>query len=572
MAGIAASGGSTNGVLHLLAIAREAGVELTQDELTELAPATPVLASLSPGGRHVAETFHRAGGAPALIRELIAGGHLDGDAPTVAGPTLAEATAAAPAPDGDVLFPRARPYKPAGALRTLRGNLAPDGALTKLAGTERTRQTGPARVFDDEATCVEAVRAGGVEAGDVLVVRYEGPAGGPGHARDAERHLVRGRRRPRRVRRARHRRALLGRHARADGRPRRARGRARRPARGGARRRRDHDRHRHRRARASTSTPPSSRAGMAAWTPPAGPAGGVLAPLPRVRRLRRRRRRAGDAVMQALVLRPGEAGTTTVAEMPEPAPGPGQVLVRPVEVGVCGTDREISEGWFGIAPAGEERLILGHELLGRVERDGHGFARGDLVTATVRRSCGHCDACAARRARRVRDRRLQRARDHAPARLRGRARGGRRRARRRRPRAPRPARRARRARLDLRARDPPRARGRRPPAVAAGPRARVRRRGDRDALHRLPAARGARRVDDRAGRRGRREGAACDGVRRSLRVRARDAGARARGGGGRLRRGHRRRRRRPALARRAGPAAAQRRRRPARASTATTAT
>ena len=99
--------------------------------------------------------------------------------------------------------------------------------------------------------------------------------------------------------------------------------------------------------------------------------------------------------MQALVLRPGEAGTTTVADMPAPEPGPGQVLVRPVEVGVCGTDREISHGWFGIAPAGDERLILGHELLGRVERDGHGFARGDLVTATVRRSCGHCHACAA---------------------------------------------------------------------------------------------------------------------------------------------------------------------------------
>ena len=99
--------------------------------------------------------------------------------------------------------------------------------------------------------------------------------------------------------------------------------------------------------------------------------------------------------MQALVLRPGEAGTTTVADMPAPEPGAGQVLVRPVEVGVCGTDREISEGWFGIPPAGEERLILGHELLGRVAADGHGFARGDLVTATVRRSCGHCGACAA---------------------------------------------------------------------------------------------------------------------------------------------------------------------------------
>jgi len=180
MAGIAASGGSTNGVLHLLAIAREARVALTQDELTELASRTPVLASLSPGGRHVAETLHRAGGTPTLIRELIAGGHLDGAAPTVGGVTLAEATAGAPAPDGEVLFTLAAPYKPGGALRTLRGNLAPDGSLTKLAGIARTAQTGPARVFDDEAACVAAVRDGRVVAGDVLVVRYEGPAGGPG--------------------------------------------------------------------------------------------------------------------------------------------------------------------------------------------------------------------------------------------------------------------------------------------------------------------------------------------------------------------------------------------------------
>ena len=99
--------------------------------------------------------------------------------------------------------------------------------------------------------------------------------------------------------------------------------------------------------------------------------------------------------MQALVTRPGVRGATAVAEMPAPRPAGDEVLVRPLEVGVCGTDREISEGWFGIPPAGEERLILGHELLGRVERDGHGFARGDLVTATVRRSCGHCNACAA---------------------------------------------------------------------------------------------------------------------------------------------------------------------------------
>jgi threonine dehydrogenase-like Zn-dependent dehydrogenase len=99
--------------------------------------------------------------------------------------------------------------------------------------------------------------------------------------------------------------------------------------------------------------------------------------------------------MQALVTHPGVRGATEVADMPEPKPAADELLVGPVEVGVCGTDREISEGWFGIPPPGDDRLILGHELLGRVERDGHGFTRGDLVTATVRRSCGHCNACAA---------------------------------------------------------------------------------------------------------------------------------------------------------------------------------
>jgi dihydroxy-acid dehydratase len=180
MAGIVASGGSTNGVLHLLAIAREAGVELTLDDLADVSARTPVIASLAPAGEHMAEDFDRVGGVPALLRELVAAGLVDGDAPTVAGGTRAEATVAAPAPDGAVLTTVAAPFKPSGALYILRGSLAPEGAVVKLAGTERRTQRGPARVFDSEETAAAAVREGRIVAGDIVVVRYEGPAGGPG--------------------------------------------------------------------------------------------------------------------------------------------------------------------------------------------------------------------------------------------------------------------------------------------------------------------------------------------------------------------------------------------------------
>jgi dihydroxy-acid dehydratase len=178
MAGITATGGSTNGVLHLLAVAREAGVELTLDDLAEVSGGTPVLASLLPTGRFAAEDFHRAGGTATLLRELIRGGHVDGGAPTVDGSTLAERVADAPAPDGEVLAPLERPFRREGALRVLRGSLAPGGSLVKVGGLRAHR--GPARVFDGEEACTEAVRAGLVRPGDVLVVRYEGPAGGPG--------------------------------------------------------------------------------------------------------------------------------------------------------------------------------------------------------------------------------------------------------------------------------------------------------------------------------------------------------------------------------------------------------
>jgi dihydroxy-acid dehydratase len=179
MTGIAATGGSTNGILHLLAIAHEVGVPLTLDELAEVGAQTPVIASLAPSGSYVAEDFDRVGGTPVLIRELVRGGHIDGSAPTVDGSTLADATRDAAEPDGEVLFTVDDPFKTTGALHALRGNLAPDGSLVKLA-TGRRLHHGPARVFDSEEACTDAVRGGLVQEGDVLVVRYEGPAGGPG--------------------------------------------------------------------------------------------------------------------------------------------------------------------------------------------------------------------------------------------------------------------------------------------------------------------------------------------------------------------------------------------------------
>jgi dihydroxy-acid dehydratase len=180
MAGIAATGGSTNGLLHLLAIARESGVELELDELIEISARTPVIGDLSPSGRHVATELHDAGGAPVVIGELIRAGLIDGAAPTVGGGTLAEATAAASAPDGTVVHTAERPFKPAGGLVSLRGNLAPEGAVVKVSGTERRRHEGPARVFESEEACTAALAQGAIMAGDVLVIRNEGPAGGPG--------------------------------------------------------------------------------------------------------------------------------------------------------------------------------------------------------------------------------------------------------------------------------------------------------------------------------------------------------------------------------------------------------
>jgi dihydroxy-acid dehydratase len=178
---VCASGGSTNGVLHLLAVAREAGVDLEIDDFERVSRTTPLLADMKPGGRFVATDLYRAGGVPLLLRRLDELGLLNRDELTVTGRTIGEeAEAADEAPGQEVVLPADAPLKAQGGLAILRGNLAPDGAVVKLAGTERTGQTGPARVFECEEDCFAAVKAQEINGGDVIVIRNEGPAGGPG--------------------------------------------------------------------------------------------------------------------------------------------------------------------------------------------------------------------------------------------------------------------------------------------------------------------------------------------------------------------------------------------------------
>jgi dihydroxy-acid dehydratase len=178
---VAASGGSTNAVLHLLAIGAEAGVSVTIDDMDEISAKTPLICDLKPGGRFVATDLYAAGGVPLLVRRLLEGGLLDPDAVTVTGQTLGEAARDAPETSGqEVVLPLDRPLKPTGGLAILRGNLAPDGSVVKLSGHERLWHQGPARVFEGEETAMAAVLAGRVLAGDVVVIRGEGPAGGPG--------------------------------------------------------------------------------------------------------------------------------------------------------------------------------------------------------------------------------------------------------------------------------------------------------------------------------------------------------------------------------------------------------
>jgi len=178
---LVACGGSTNGVLHLLAIAREAGVELAIEEFDRIATRVPIIADLKPTGRFVAIDFQRAGGTPAVLKELVDAGAMHTQALNVDGRTVGQIAASQPrGGDGEVIRSVAAPAKRGAQFAILRGNLAPEGCVLKLSGLPETVVRGPARVFDDEASCSAAIRAGAIAAGDVLVVRYEGPAGGPG--------------------------------------------------------------------------------------------------------------------------------------------------------------------------------------------------------------------------------------------------------------------------------------------------------------------------------------------------------------------------------------------------------
>src|SRR3984885_2079378 len=180
---VAASGGSTNAGLHLPAIAHEAGIRFTMDDVVEIMRRTPYIADLKPGGKYVAFDIHRIGGIPVVLKALLDGGLLHGDCLTVTGKTMAENLKDVVFPvDQDVVYPVSRGISPTGGVVGLRGNLAPDGAIVKVAGMERDqlRFEGTALCFDSEEEAFEAVRLRAYKPGDVIVVRYEGPKGGPG--------------------------------------------------------------------------------------------------------------------------------------------------------------------------------------------------------------------------------------------------------------------------------------------------------------------------------------------------------------------------------------------------------
>ena len=181
IAAVACSGGSTNAVLHLLAVAREIGVELEIDDFDRISERTPLLCDLKPGGQYVAPDLYEAGGVPLVLKRLKDAGLLHEHAKTVTGGTAGAIADAAAEQDGQrVVRPLEEPLKATGGLAILRGNLAPDGCVVKLAGHERLKHQGPARVFESEEDAMAAVTSGSIDVGDVIVIRNEGPAGGPG--------------------------------------------------------------------------------------------------------------------------------------------------------------------------------------------------------------------------------------------------------------------------------------------------------------------------------------------------------------------------------------------------------
>jgi dihydroxy-acid dehydratase len=178
---VVAIGGSTNAVLHLLAIAREAGVKLSIDDFDRISRRTPHIADMKPGGRYVMVDLDRVGGVPVIMKELLNAGLLHGDALTVTGKTVKENLQHVGFPGGqDVIHPVKSPINPTGTLAILKGNLAPEGCVVKTAGVKILRHRGPARVFNREEEAFAAVTARRIKAGDVVVIRYEGPKGGPG--------------------------------------------------------------------------------------------------------------------------------------------------------------------------------------------------------------------------------------------------------------------------------------------------------------------------------------------------------------------------------------------------------
>jgi dihydroxy-acid dehydratase len=181
IASVAATGGSTNAVLHLLAMAREAGVELKIDDFQAISARTPLLSNLKPAGRFTAADVHTAGGIPVVAKYLLEGGFVDGSTMTVTGETFGEeAMKAVPTPGQEVIQPTTNPIKKSGGLVILRGTLSPEGCVIKVTGIERKGQRGPAKVYEREEDAMKAVTGGEIKAGDVVVIRYEGPKGGPG--------------------------------------------------------------------------------------------------------------------------------------------------------------------------------------------------------------------------------------------------------------------------------------------------------------------------------------------------------------------------------------------------------